>query len=130
MKKKMAKYVTWYMVIVMFLIGITPRAYAGFSPSEEMALFPLDRPSDLQKIQKVLESKMIRERLNALGFSQEEIQARFKQLSDEQVHQIALKLDELNVGGDGEVIIILLLIAVIAGLVFYLLGYRMTVKKG
>jgi hypothetical protein len=60
MKGKMTKWVAWYMVTVMLLIGITPRVYAGFSPSEGITLSPIDRQSDLQKIQKFLESKMIR----------------------------------------------------------------------
>jgi hypothetical protein len=74
---------------------------------------------------------MIRERLNALGFSQEEIQTKLTQLGDEQVHQLALKLDELNVGGDGaEVVIIILFLAILVALIIYLLGYRVAVKKG
>jgi len=58
MKRKMTKWITWYMVTVMFFIGITPRLYAGFSPSEGIALYPMDRHSDLDKIQKFLKSKM------------------------------------------------------------------------
>ena len=90
----MAKWITWYMVALMAFIGITPRVDAAFSPSEGLALLQSDRQSDLQKIQKVLESKMIRERLNALGFAQDEIQTRLSQLNEEQIHQLASKLDE------------------------------------
>jgi hypothetical protein len=131
MKGKLAKWVGWYMVAVMFLIGITPRVEAGFSPSEVIGQSQMNRVADLEKIRKFLEIKMIRERLNALGFSQEEIQTRLKQLGDEQVHQLALKLDELNVGGDGgEVAIIIILLAILVVLIVYLLGYRVVVKRG
>ena len=41
------KYMSWYLVVAMFIIGITPRVYAGFSPSEAMDLSPIDRASDL-----------------------------------------------------------------------------------
>ena len=129
MKKKMAKWITWYMVALMAFIGITPRVDAAFSPSEGLALLQSDRQSDLQKIQKVLESKMIRERLNALGFAQDEIQTRLSQLNEEQIHQLALKLDEMNVGGDGgEIVIALLLIAILVVLIIYLSGHRVVVK--
>ena len=129
MKKKMAKWVSWYMVIVTFLIGITPRVDAAFSPSEGFALLQSDRQSDLQKIQKVLEFKMIRERLNALGFAQDEIQARLSQLNEVQIHQLALKLDEMKVGADGgEIVIALLLIAILVVLIIYLSGHRVVVK--
>jgi hypothetical protein len=131
MKGKMTKWVVWYMVIVMLLIGITPRVYAGFSPSERITLSSIDRQSDLQKIQKFLESKMIRERLKQLGFHEEGIQKRLSQLSDEQIHQVALKLDELKVGGDDVgVVIVALVIAVVAVLIVYLIGYRLVLKSG
>ncbi len=129
MKRKMTKWVTWYMVTITFLIGINPRVYAGFSPSEGITLSPIDRPSDLQKIQKVLESKMVRERLKQLGFHEEGVQKRLHQLTDEQIHQLALNLDELNVGGDAEVVIVALLVAILVVLIIYLLGYRVVLKR-
>ena len=131
MRRKMAKWVTWYMVTVMFLFGMVPRVDAGFSPSEGMGQSQISRAGDLEKIRKVLEIKMVRERLHALGFSHEEIQTKLIQMGDEQLHQLALRLDELNVGGDGaEAVIIILFIAILVVLVIYLLGYRVAVKKG
>ncbi len=125
----MAKWVVWYMVMVMFLLGVTPRIDAAFSPSEGLPLLQSDRIGDLQKIQKVLELKMVSERLKALGFSHDEIQTRLKQLNDQQVHQIAQKLDDLKVGGDaGEVIIVLLVIAILVVILVYLLGHRVIIK--
>jgi hypothetical protein len=128
-KKKMAKWVTWYMATVMVLMGITPRVDAAFSPSEGLALLQSEPHSDLQKIQKVLESKMIRERLKALGFTQDEIQTRVSELNEKQIHQLTLKLDEMNVGGDGaEIVIIALLIGTLVVLIIYLSGHRVIIK--
>jgi len=107
MRRKVTKWVTWYMVTVMFLLGITPRVDAGFSPSGVIGQPQMNRTADWDKIQKVIEIKMIRERLNALGFSQEEIQMRLNHLSGEQVHQVALNPDELKVGGDDAVTVII-----------------------
>ena len=130
MKRRLAIWVTWYMVSVMFLIGITPRVYADFSPSELITLSQNDRASDLLKVQKALESKMIRERLGQLGFTEEGIQQRLYQLSDEQIHQIALKIDELKVGGDtGEAVIIGFVIVILIVVVIYFLGYRLVIKQ-
>jgi hypothetical protein len=129
MKRSLKKGVTWYMLLVMFLIGITPRVYADFSPSEVIGLSHFDRTADLQKIQKVLESRMIRERLSQIGFTEEEIQGRISQFSDEQIHQLALKIDELKVAGDGGgVVLVVLLIAILVVLFFYLMGHRIVVK--
>jgi hypothetical protein len=130
MKRKMKNWVAWYMVSVMVLIGITPRVYAGFSPSEVLNLSQYDRKADLQKIQKVLESKMIHERLKELGFTEEGIQNKLTQLTDEQIHQMAAKLDELRIGADGaEAVIIVLLVAVVVLLIVYLMGYRLVLTK-
>ena len=77
----------------------------------------------------MLESKLIRERLAQLGFTEEGIQARLNQLSNEQIHQVALKIDEMKVGGDGaEVVIIILLIALLVVGIIYLSGHRVIVK--
>lgn len=130
MKRKLTNWVAWYMVTVMCLFGITPKVEAGFSPSELIGQSRMDRSTDVEKIRKFLETKMIRERLHAFGFSQEEIQTRLDRLTDDQLHQVALKLDELKVAGDGaEAVIILLLIAAIVLLIIYLLGYRLILKK-
>lgn len=119
MAKPFMKYVSWCLVMAMFVMGIVPRVYAGFSPSEVIVLSEFDRSADLGKIQKILETKMIRERLEKFGFSQAEIRTRLEQLSDQQIHQLALRLDELKVGGDGTVVIIILL-AVALGFVLWL----------
>ncbi len=125
----MARWVVWYMVTVMVLFGITPRVDAGFAPSEGLTLLQPDRQADMPKIQKVLEGKAVTERLKALGFTPNEIQERLNLLSDQQIHQMAQKLDELKVGGDGgEVIIALLVIAILVVIIYYLLGHQVVVK--
>jgi len=129
MKRKLTNWVLWYMVAVMFLFGITPKVDAGFSPSEIIGQSQMNRSGDVEKIRKFIEMKMVRERLNAFGFSQEEIQTRLNQLTDDQIHQVALQLDELKVAGNGgEVIIIVLLILILAALIIYVTGHRIIVK--
>jgi hypothetical protein len=128
-KSPFMKYVAGYLIVAMFVIGVTPRVYADFSPSEVMGSAS-DRASDLQKIQSVIEMKMVGERLKTLGFTEEEINKKLNQLSDSQLHQLALQLDELRVGGGGaEVVIIILLLVIIAGLILYLTGHRIFVTK-
>ena len=122
MKSSFVKYLAGYLVVAMFVIGITPRAFADFSPSEVIGSAS-DRTSDLEKIQSVLEMKMVRERLTNLGFTEEEINRKLGQLSDSQLHDLALQLDKLRVGGDGAAaaVIIILLIAILAVLILYLI---------
>ncbi len=125
------KYISWYLIILMFVIGIVPRVDAGgLSPSQIISVSQFDRASDLQKIQKFLEMKLVEERLEKFGFTQDEIQAKFRQLSDQQIHQFAQNLDNLKVGGNGaDVIIILLLIAILVVLVLYYTGHKVIITK-
>ena len=130
MKKTFMQYVTWYLVGAMFVIGIAPRVYAGFSPSEVVGFSPTDRGSDLAKIQNAIETKMIGERLKQIGLTPDEIQKKLSQLSDQQIHRLALQLDELKVGGDAgwTVLVIVLVLAAIAVLVIYLSGHEIVIQ--
>ncbi len=127
--KRLKRTLVWYLAGAMLVIGVTPNCFAGFSPSEVMALSQAERPQDLQKLQKFLETKMVRERLKDLGFIPEEVQMRLGNLSDQQVHQMALRLDEMKVAGDGVgIFIAVFLIAVLVVLIIYATGHRIVLK--
>jgi hypothetical protein len=122
------KQAAWCLVVLMFLIGIAPRADAGLAPSEAIAPPAVDRAADLEKVQKALETKMVAERLSAFGYTEDEINARLSLLSDQELHALALQLDELRVGGDGTgVLVVLLLIAVVVLLYLQYTGKRVVV---
>jgi hypothetical protein len=131
MKIPFMKHVTWYLVIAMFIIGIAPRVDAGLAPSQIIALAQVDRDADLGKIQKVLEVKAVSERLMQFGLTQDEVQKRLTQLSDRQIHQIALQLDDLKVGQDDvlAVIIALLFIAILVVVLLKLTGHKVIVTR-
>jgi len=125
------KQISWYLVVAMFIIGIAPHADAGLAPSEIIALSQTDRAADLGKIQKVLELKAVSERLTQLGFAQNEIKNRLDQLSDQQIHQAALQLDDLKVGqGDAlGLIIALLVIAILIVILLKLTGRKVFITN-
>ena len=120
----------WYLVVAMTVIGITPPVFAGFSPSGVIGLSPAERSADLQKVRKFLEMKMVGERLRELGFAPGEVQTRLDSLDDSQLHQLALRLDDLTVAGDEGlgIIIALLVIAIIVVIVIQLTGHKVVVK--
>jgi hypothetical protein len=125
------KQLTWYLVIAMFIIGIAPRVEAGLAPSEIIALAQVDRDADLGKIQKILETKAISERLIQFGLTQDEVQKRLAQLSDQQIHKIALQLDDLKIGQDDAlgVIIALLVIVILVVVLLKITGHKVIVTK-
>jgi hypothetical protein len=132
MKSSWMKMISCYLVVAMFVIGITPRVYAGFSPSEAISMLTFDRSSDLEKIRKVLEMKMVRERLKEFGFTPDAIEKKINQLSDQQVHQLAIQLDDLKVGGDGLAWLLVVIVLVALGIIvyFYVTGHRVVIEKG
>lgn len=121
--------ISWYLVAAMFIIGITPSVNAGLSPSEIISA-SFDRANDLERVQKVIETKKIKERLEKLGFTTEEVRSRLSSLTDRQIHQLALNLDELKVGGDDGlgIIIALLIIAILIVVLLHLTGHKVIIK--
>ena len=62
------------------------------------------RVADLRTLQRVLENKVVQQRLHDLGFTDEQIRSRLNQLSDAQLHQVASQINTLFPGGDDGVI--------------------------
>ena len=129
MRIPLMKHLSWYLIIAMFIIGIAPKADAGIAPSEIIVMSQVDRTADLGKIQKVLEMKMVRERLEKLGFAQDEIQSKLSSLSDQQMHNLALQIDEIKTGGDLGIVIALLVIVILVVLIIQLTGRKVVVTK-
>lgn len=125
------KTVAWYLVIAMFIIGVAPRLEAAFVPSEAIKLASVDRARDLEKIQAVLEQKIVKQRLQDLGFTDEEIRSRLSELSDQQIHNLAMQIDQLKVGKDDAlgVIIALLIIAILIVVLLQLMGHKVIITK-
>jgi len=106
---------------------------AAFLPS--MAAMDLetlgpDREGSMKRIQSVLESKVIVQRLADFGLTPVEITSRLNQLSDQQVHEIATQLDALQPGGDVlGTIVVLLVIAILVVVLLQLTGHKIIITK-
>lgn len=130
MRMSLMRQVTWYLIAAMFLIGIAPKVDAGIAPSALIAMSQTDRTADMEKIRQVIEMKMVGERLGKLGLTQDEIQTRLQSLGDQQLHKLALQLDDLKVGRDSGlgIVIALLVIAILVVILLQLTGHRVIVK--
>jgi len=112
-----------YLIVALIAISSFPgRAEAMFVPAAPQkdavspAQMPGNRAVDMARIQVVLESKVVRQKLMDLGLSSEEAMARINKLSDDQVHQFASRLDSIQaggVGGSGLIIVLLLVIIIL-----------------
>lgn len=72
---------------------------APSDPATSSESSPTQRMEELSNIQRVLEAKMVRQRLADLGLSADEIAAKLNRLSDVQIHQIATQLESVIPGG-------------------------------
>lgn len=125
----------WTLAVTTLVGGLCPpEGRAMLAPPTVAATEPgtgLDRAADLQKIQSVLETKVVRQRLEDYGLTAEEINARLTRLSDAQVHQLATQIDAMIPAGDAGfgIVIALLVIAILAVILIYLLGHRVQITK-
>jgi hypothetical protein len=125
--------IIWTLVFMALVMGwCPPEGRAMLAPATTSATASdSTRADDLQNIQRVLENKLVQQRLEDLGFSSEEINTRLMGLSDAQVHQMASQIDALMPGGDAGlgIVIALLVIAILVVILVYLLDHRIEIKK-
>jgi len=123
----------WTLVVTTLLIGwFPPEATAMLAPALSAATDSVPVPNRgeaLQKIQRVLETKVVRQRLEDFGLTQDEINTRLGKLTDAQLHQAATQLEALIPGGnDLGLVIVLLVIAILVVILVMLLGKQIRVS--
>ena len=111
-----------YLIMAFSILSFASSAPAMFIPSPYEGNGTSHRETDLQRIQKLLESKVVQQKLSQLGLTREEIESRLCQLDDEQIHQIASQIHALEPGGNGTAIIIILLLGAVIFLILELTG--------
>ncbi len=123
------KQITIYLVFVMSLFAVLPRVDASMVDSEFLTGIVSQREADIQKIQRFLESEIVKKRLSLLGYTTEEIKSKLDALSDEELHQFAVRADQIRVGGDSgfSFIISVLIIAILIVLLLQVTGHRVVV---
>lgn len=123
------KGIALYLVLAMSVLSVVPRVDAAMVESGFMNLNQ-QRQEDLDRIQRFLESKIVSERLKALGYDQDEIKQKLSQLSNEELHQFASSVEQLRTAGDGlGVVVTLLVIAILVVLLLQLTGHRVIVVE-
>ncbi len=126
--------IIWLLVITTLAMGMCPPVthamLAPPLPTTADSSSDSLRNTDLKKIQSILESKIVRQRLEDLGLDPEEINAKLSRLSDDQLHQFATQVDAIIPAGDGlGLVIALLVIAILAVILVYLLDHRIVITK-
>jgi hypothetical protein len=83
-----------------------------------------ERLNDLTTVQTFLERKEVKRHLEKLGLSEDEVQSRLSNLSDNDLHQVASQIQSENPAGDGGGVIVTILVIGILVLLFVYLFKR------
>jgi hypothetical protein len=105
------------MLAVALISATSGRVEASLAPARLQAENQ-SRASDLQTVQTFLEQKEVRDHLAKLNMSASDIETRLGNLSDQELHQVAMKIQFENPGRDGAVGILVVVILVL--LIIYL----------
>jgi diacylglycerol kinase len=115
-----------YLAVAIFVMGFVQSAGAALIPSEVTLNSKIE---DIEKLQKFLEMKIVSQRLKDFGYSEKEILERLNSLDEDTLHKIALKIDELKIGGDaGTAVVLALVIIALVILIINLTGHRVVVR--
>ena len=82
------------------------------------------REVSLTKIRKMLENKLVAEKLRSHGLSPEEVNAKLDKMGDAQIHQLAALSDRITAGGNGAVAIAIVAIVVVVLFIIVLIVWR------
>lgn len=87
------------------------------------------RGEDLDRIQRALETEIVRSGLEAHGLSPQEARERLQSMTDEQVHLAAQASDRVLAGGDGGgVVVAVLVIILLILLILYLQDKKIVIR--
>lgn len=123
--------IAWVVVLGLLIIGAVPAKSMAYvvTGHNQAAASGVSRAADMDKVQRVLESKLVAEKLTDAGLTMEEVNERLDRLTDAELHQFAGQLDSLYPGGDGLGVVITILIIVILVLVILKLTDRKIIIK-
>jgi hypothetical protein len=119
------------MLVLSFAFALCPanEVMAGFAPTSGVRS---NSSADLEKIRTVLESKKVTNTLAAMGYDRAEIETRLASLSEQEISDLAGKLDGSMTpsGGSGVAIAIGVVVVVLVVLgILSIMGKRVVVSE-
>jgi len=134
-KKLYFRQIAIVVAFTMLIIGSIPAKSMGYMIGAEPALQAVAgssaaRAESMAKLQRVLESKLVSEKLQTVGLTPSEVETRVERLSDQELHQFASQLDTLYPGGDGgfSIIIALLVIVILVMIILKINDRKIIIK--
>jgi len=130
---------TWYfkkvaiiMAMALIILGSIPARSMAYvvSGGTQAAAAAFDRAADMNNVQRVLESKVIAQKLSETGLTATEIKSRLDKLTDAELHSFSQQVTSLYPGGDGglSVLAALLVILIIALIILKMADRKIIIK--
>ncbi|TAN61710.1 hypothetical protein EPN18_06135 [bacterium] len=122
------KQVAVIVIFGLFIIGSVPSESLAYMVGNGASNPISSRAEDMARLQRVLESKIISNKLSEHGFTQAEVKTRLDKLSDTELHQFSSQVDTLYPGGDLGIIIALLVIVVLLFIIMKLSNKKLVLQ--
>ena len=121
------------LVIALYLsVFFTSPAIAGMigSLASSQKVDAQIRSEEVSKIQRAMETRVVKEKMEAYGLQPEEIKARLDSMSDDQINMLSQASDRLLAGADSGAgfVIALLIIVILVIIIVKLSGKSITIK--
>ncbi len=128
----MRRFIALVVALTFSIFSSVTSATSALVDTETLIATQMDREADLLKLQKLLETKILKEKLRSVGLTEEEVMQRLKGLDDDQLHHLVSQLDGIRVGGDSGLglLVTLLVIAILVVILLQLTGHRIVVVEG
>lgn len=127
-RQRYFRLVALILALGVFALGSLPREGLAYVVEAQGPLNTATRKADMGRVQRVLEEKLVQERLQSLGLSTGEARARLDKLADEELHSFAKNLDSIYPGGDVTSLLVILLIVLLVMVWLKLEGKRIIIK--
>ena len=127
---RILRHITALMLVTFGILSFAPKVDAAYVSNYDMLSTQADgKDADMDTIQGTLENKLVVERLEALGYSKEEISERLAMLSPEERHDLATRIDALHSGqGVWGIVIGVLVVVIIVLLILHFTDKRVVVQ--
>ena len=102
------------LALAMLATGTLQTAYAGAAERAALASQPAAAAEhESAAIQRAEDARLVRDRLDDMGYSREDIQLRLDRLSDAELRELAQQVDEVEKGGVHGVLVAVVLVLLI-----------------
>ena len=130
--KRFRKPVLALVIAVYLSIFFTSPAIAGMigSTASSQKVDAQIRGEEISKIQRAMETRVVKEKMEAYGLQPDEIKAKLENMSDDQIHMLSQASDRLLAGADSGVgfVIALLVVVILVIVIVKLMGKTVTIK--